>query len=312
MILVVSLNPAIDRTVYADNFIPYSVNRLSTVKRYAGGKGVNVASVICQLGSRVTVTGFVGGVNGQLIEHSLTELGAQTEFVHTNCETRENINIVSSNNAVTELLESGGIINDGEVNLFLTDFERRVQETDIVVMSGSLPGGVGCDFYYRLVCIANKYKKKVILDTGAVTLKAALPSKPFMIKPNQNELSELAGKNLSDKEEIISFCKGLVKDGIKNVIVSLGEKGFIHCSENKTHIVNAVNVKAVNTVGCGDSLVAACAIGFDKKMPITELLAMAAGVSVSNAVSEKSADINIAFAEEIARKTIVKEYSDVR
>lgn len=293
MILTVTLNPAVDKTCNISRLILGEVNRLHTSLAVAGGKGVNVSKVLRTFHLPVMATGFLGGYAGKMIEDALEEMGVECHFVKTEGETRTNTNIIGEDGYVTEVLEPGPVISDKEFNNFFKAFTDCLEICDMAVLSGSLPQGVPVDIYEKLTGICNMLGRKVFLDTSGEALKKGIEAKPYFIKPNHKEMEFLVGKKLSSEEEIIEEAKKLVEGGIKKVVVSLGAKGLIYVDEEQVLIEEAKKVKVKNTVGCGDSVVAAYVMseeaGDDAKMAMQKALA----ISAANATTEESANIPI-------------------
>ena len=142
MILTVSANPAVDKTAAVSRLIPGQVMRLRDVAVYAGGKGVNVSRVLSQYNAEVTAAGFCGGASGEFIINTLKECGVRTEFIKTSGNTRTNLNILSDDGYVTEILEPGPDILNREEEAFIRSYDRLVEGAEVIVISGSLPEGL--------------------------------------------------------------------------------------------------------------------------------------------------------------------------
>ncbi|MBO1911965.1 tagatose-6-phosphate kinase, partial [Microvirga sp. 3-52] len=175
---------------------------MADVSKTAGGKGLNVARVLHQLGEEVAASGFLGGSLGSFISAELKAIGIEDLFVPIEGETRNCIAILHEGKQ-TEILESGPIISKTEAELFLTNFEEHLSRVDLVTISGSLPKGLSSDFYAKLIEISNPYGTKVLLDANGALLTSTLnsASKPYLIKPNEEEMAELIGKSTIDEIE---------------------------------------------------------------------------------------------------------------
>ena len=291
MILTVSLNPAVDRTCELDSLLPGQVNRLEKSTAVAGGKGINVTKVLCKFDMPVMAMGFLGGGNGTMIENVVSDMGADCAFTRTSAETRMNTNVITKDGSVTEILEPGAAITEEEVYTFLTQYEAMLGEADIVVLSGSLPLGVDVDFYARLITLAHEAGSFVILDSSKEALKEAIQAKPDCIKPNKKELAQLLDRELESEEDIKQAAKELMEKGIRYVSVSMGEKGLMLFGKEQSIKAVPPYIKAVNTVGCGDCVVAALAMGFFEKKPLEEIARQAVCVSAANAMTLENGDI---------------------
>ena len=291
MILVVSLNPAIDRTCKVAELKVGEVNRIKEVRSVAGGKGVNVARVLANFDELVTLTGFLGGSTGREIERAVSELAVTSVFITTVGATRMNTNVVAEDGSVTEILEPGAPISEGEMDTFVVQYQALAAEANVIVLSGSLPTGVPDDFYKTLVEKGHESGCKVILDTAGIALKKAIEAGPDLIKPNVAELEELIGRELSNGDEAMKAGSELVSKGVGAVVISMGAKGLMYVGKDSAIIAMPPKVEAVNTVGCGDSAVAAIAMGIEHGERPAQFLKQAAAISAVNATTLENGDI---------------------
>ena len=156
MIYTVTLNPAIDKTAEIADFAAGTVNRITSVREDAGGKGINVTKILRQYDYPVRALGFLGGYNGRFIEDYLKSIGAEFCFTYVNGETRCNTNVLSGDGSVTELLEPGPIVSKEELNDFLGKYEEALTDSEVIVISGSIPEGVPVTIYADLIRLAKK------------------------------------------------------------------------------------------------------------------------------------------------------------
>ncbi|MDR3777535.1 MAG: PfkB family carbohydrate kinase, partial [Collinsella sp.] len=191
MILTVTMNPSVDTRYQLDELIIDDVNRV-TPEKTAGGKGLNVARVLGQLGDDVVATGLLGGHMGAYMAELMDADGINNDFVPIKGETRICLNILHAGNQ-TELLESGPTIAPEELDAFTAKFTELAGKADVVTISGSLPRGVEADYYAKITGIAENAGAKVLLDTSGASLEAALKSeiKPELVKPNLTEINGL-------------------------------------------------------------------------------------------------------------------------
>lgn len=293
MITTVTLNASIDKAYHMVDAIENgTVMRVTQVRNTAGGKGLNVARVIKICGSKVQATGLVGGFNGQYLE-ALTEAdGIRSAFGHIAGETRSCINVLDPKYHSTEYLEPGAKVTKEELARYLREFPSIISDSDVVTISGSLPFGVGGDTYQRLVTLAKDAGKKVILDSSGDALRFGIEAGPTMIKPNQDEIEALFGTRLTSYDDVVSYAQRLRAGGVANVVVSLGGKGaLLVCGEGTLQGLPP-KVKVENTVGCGDSMVAAFAVAFERGMAPREALAYAVAVGSAAAMSPDTGDYN--------------------
>ncbi len=308
MITTVTLNPAIDKTCVSARMLPGQVNRIERVTNIAGGKGINVAKVLLQYGYAVRTMGFLGGYTGNFIKESIKALGAECRFTSVEKDTRCNTNILSEDGYVTEILEPGPQIKKEELAQFLTDYERTLLDSEIIILSGSIPEGVPENIYEDLVCRANQKGKKVLFDSSGISFKNGVRGIPYMIKPNARELEILMGKKLPSKEALIHAALSLSETGIEHVMVSLGKKGLIYICGKEIFFAEAPKVNAVNTVGCGDSVVASFAMSMMLGEQKEEVLIRAVAVSAANATTLESAVIPKETMEALYDKVVVEQY----
>lgn len=291
MVLTVTLNPAVDKTCRLNELLLGQVNRLQSVMSVAGGKGVNVTKILRQFEYPVTAMGFIGGYTGQLIQERLTEMGAECHFTYIDQATRVSTNILADNGYVTEVLEPGPVISKDELSRFLSEYKRQLQRVDMVVLSGSIPQGVPEDIYETLTILAKEAGCKVFLDTSGEALKKAVKAKPYLLKPNKKELEYLVERKLTNTEEIKEQIKKLLDSGVEKVIVSLGSKGFVYGDREGIIAQKPVKVKAVNTVACGDCLVASFCMSEMEDTNRMQAIYKAAALAASNATTSVSAQI---------------------
>jgi len=305
MILTVTCNPAIDKTYSTSSLMMGHVNRMRDFVSLPGGKGINVTKVLRQFGEDVTATGFLGGYTGEFINDELIKMRVETAFIGIRGTTRSNMNVIGDDGYVTEILEPGPKIYRHEQDAFLDQFKELTKEHSIVAISGSLSEGLPNDFYAKMIAIAKENGAKVFLDSSGEPLKLGIAAAPYCVKPNRAELEYVAGKKLISEADIIQAAYEFIKNGVTKVVVSLGEKGLLQITKNK--VIKAVppKIKAVNTVGCGDSVVAALLLGESRYFSEEDTVRFAAGVSAANAMTMESGMIPQEVLDEITEKVIV-------
>ena len=284
MITTVVLNPAVDKIYFADNFQAGGLFRIKETIRSAGGKGINVSRVIRALGEEVLSLGFKGGHTGEWLVEQLKKLGAVTEFIEVEGESRTNNNIIDRlNGTETEVLEIGPLITERNIEDFISIYKRALEKTKILVCSGGLPAGVGDDMYKTLIMEAKKQGIKVILDASGEVLKLGIEAKPYLIKPNLRELASLANRELKETSDIVEACRCIQRDGVELVLASLGEKGAGVVSRDRVFRVYVPYIEVANTIGCGDSMVAGFAIALSRGLELEEALRLSSACGVNNA-----------------------------
>ena len=289
MRLTVTLNAAIDKRYVVEGFRTGEVNRVKECTYVPGGKGLNVSKPASIYGAEVVATGFAGGHAGAYIEDALKPFGIRSAFYHVDAESRSCINIWDEVNQVqTEFLEPGFTLTEEDFAGFEAKFRQLVQEAKVVAMSGSVPKGLDGTAYQRLVKIVKDAGIPVILDTSGKLLEMGIEAIPTMIKPNIDEIRMLTGKRCDDISEIIEAARAIHERGVKIVAVSLGADGSLAVGDDGIFRARVPKIDAVNTVGCGDSMIAGFALGLSKGLPLEETLRLASAISAAAAMREET------------------------
>lgn len=285
MITTVTLNVAIDKAYVIGEFKQGEVMRVLKCTNTAGGKGLNVSKVAKLCGEEVLATGFVGGHAGAYVEQMLNEEHVQNDFVHTAKETRSCINVLAEDGTSTEFLEPGEPVTEADAQEFLSRFAQIIDKSDVITISGSAPKGLPDDIYRQIIEAVKAKGKQVILDTSGKLLEEGIKAAPTMIKPNSDEISALLGVDITNRDELIANGRKLQAKGIEYVVISLGGDGALVITQDHVYHGQPPKITPVNTVGCGDSMVAAFAVGLAKKYDMEECLRYAVSVSAANALT---------------------------
>ena len=288
MILTVNCNPAVDKTYNTTGLMTGQVNRMRDFIILPGGKGINVTNVLRQFGVEVAALGFLGGYTGEFIEDALSKMKVRTEFTKIRNLTRTNINIIGDDGFVTEILEPGPRIAAFERDLFLDKFKELAPKSECVVLTGSLTEGLEPDFYGKLIKICNDGGVKSFFSAGGDALLKGIEQKPYCLKLNRRQLEYIAGVKLSTEAEIIQAAYTYVKKGISKVVVSMKDKGLLEIGKSRVIKAVAPRVRNVNTVGCGDSIVAAMVLGLVQNLEEEDTVQLAAGIAAANATTLES------------------------
>lgn len=286
MITTVTLNASVDKLYLVESVSPQTVMRVKEVHNTAGGKGLNVARVAALAGERVRAVGFLGGFAGGYISAMLKDQGIETDFTQISGETRSCINIRDlSTGKHTEFLEPGAQITREDLNAFLKVYRRAVAESEVIAISGSVPQGTPLEFYGELVRMAREAGRLVLLDTSGGLLVRGVKAAPTLVKPNSDEIAQLLGAPAGSREELIAAAQRLHSEGIPIVAVSLGKDGVLVACAEGIFQGTTPDIPVVNTVGCGDSMVAGFAVGLARKWPVEETIRFASAVSTANALT---------------------------
>jgi len=269
---------------------------------------LNVARVLRQLGHmEVAATGFAGGYNGQFIVNRVKDAGIRPEFIEAPGESRICLNVIDGRDgSSTEFLEPGPDVDAAHLDRFRDKLKSLGAESDLVIFSGSLPGGVSNGLYAELIEIARKAGAGVFLDTSGESLVRGVEALPTFIKPNEEEiLSLLTGK---DKPDLQTGITALMKKGIDNVVVTLGAEGAVAGIGGKLYRVRIPRITPVNTVGSGDSFVAGFAYGYVRGWAAEQNLKCAAAAGSANALSPTTGDVSVSDHRKLMDEIIVEEW----
>lgn len=289
MILTVTLNAAIDKRYVVEGYQVGEVNRVKECAYVPGGKGLNVSKPAAIYGAEVVATGFVGGHAGNYIEEALEPFGIRGAFYHVAAESRSCINIWDTVNHVqTEFLEPGFTLTEADFQGFVEKFQELAAQADVITMSGSVPKGLDGTAYQRLVKIGKEAGKPVILDTSGKLLEMGIEAAPTMIKPNIDEIRMLTGRHCDNLDEMLEAAEEIHKGGVDVVAVSLGADGSFVVCDDGVYQAKVPKIDAVNTVGCGDSMIAGFALGFSEGLPMEEILRKASAISAASAMREET------------------------
>ncbi len=264
MIFTVTLNPSIDYVVRLDKLTNGITNRTTSEEYYFGGKGINVSCVLAELGLDSTAYGFVAGFTGEAIEKGIRNDRIITDFIKLK-HGISRINIKIKAGEETEINCQGPHIDDSELERLLQKIDR-IANGDTLVIAGSIPNTMPDDVYERMLERISRKDVKIVVDATKQLLVNSLKYKPFLIKPNRQELSEIFGTEVKTEEDIEKYAKELQKMGARNVLISLGGEGAMLIDENgEKHKAGVLKEKVINTVGSGDSMVAGFVAGYEKE-----------------------------------------------
>ncbi|MDY3023873.1 tagatose-6-phosphate kinase [Streptococcus pluranimalium] len=308
MILTVTLNPSIDISYQLEDLAIDTVNRVIDVRKTPGGKGLNVARVLNDLGESVSASGCIGGELGDFIVHHLPET-IEKRFFKIAGDTRNCIAILHDGKQ-TEILEQGPLVDPDEADGFVNHFKYILDGVDVVTMSGSLPAGMPDDYYGRLIRLANAFGKKTVLDCSGNALKSVLEGddKPTVIKPNRDELAQLLEREVSkDVDDLKAVLNQPLFAGIEWIIVSLGADGAFAKHYDTFYKVDIPKIEVLNPVGSGDSTVAGIASGLANHEDDQALLTKANVLGMLNAQEKTTGHVNMANYDNLYQKLVVRE-----
>lgn len=264
MIYTVTFNPAIDYLVYVPELTVGSIIRSEKEKTFCGGKGINVSLVLQEIGIESTAMGFIAGFTGSAIEQALGGGIIHTDFVRLK-EGLTRINVKIRSEYETDINGQGPAISGNDIETLLEKL-KRLKQGDTLVFAGSIPKTVPSDIYEKIMQLLSGTGVRFVVDATKDLLLNSLKYRPFLIKPNNDELGELFGVRIDTPEDALRYAWKLREMGAVNVLVSMGGKGAVLIDENgKEYYMPSMIGKAVNTVGAGDSMVAGFLAGYTQK-----------------------------------------------
>lgn len=285
MIYTVTFNPSLDYIVSVENFQLGITNRTSSELMLPGGKGINVSTVLMNLGIENKALGFVAGFVGDEIIRRLEEMGVQNGFIRIE-EGVSRINLKLKSIDGTEINGQGPVISPEHVEELMKQLDR-LGEGDVLFLSGSIPSSMPDDAYQKIMERLDGRGVQIVVDATKDLLLNVLEYHPFLIKPNNHELGELFGVELKTREEVIPYAKKLQEKGAVNVLVSMAGEGAVLIDANEdVYMAPAPKGTLVNGVGAGDSMVAGFMTGWLEKQDYEHAFCMGVSAGSASAFSE--------------------------
>lgn len=291
MLVCISANPAVDRRLRLEQIAVGEINRALSAQPFPGGKAAHVAMVAKALGVDVMWVGFLGGAAGEQCESGLSAFGVPLTVVRTESETRANLELVSADGKVTEILEPGGAVTEGEVERLLTTCRDLFAESERgtqVAMSGSLPPGAPPDLYAELIRLAHLYGCRTLLDTSGEALRHGVNAAPDFVKPNRNEASDFAGHAIENAGSAAEAARKFFAAGAKSVAISLGPDGMIWqpAGAGDVFISEPGPLTNCSPVGCGDAALAGFAVAHERGLSDEATVRLATACGSANCLAD--------------------------
>lgn len=307
MILTITANPSVDMSYQLEEFNIDGVTRTDKVIKHAGGKGIHVGYVLHDLGEEVVHSGFVGGKLGEFIEEGLEEKGQKAKFIKIKEPTRNCLAILHEGKQ-TEILEAGPTISQAERDEFINKLDEISKGCKVISMSGSLPKGLDASFYEKIIAYGKSHDKFVAVDTSGKTLKDVVNAKikPDLIKPNETEVADLLGEEITKDNIKEALGKAPLKD-IEYVIVSLGSEGAVVKAGDRIFKASVPKVTAINPVGSGDSSLAGAIFAIAKGKDPREVIKTSMTCGLLNVLTEEIAHIEIEKFDKYYKEILVEE-----
>ncbi len=307
MIYTVTLNPALDRTIWVEDFIFDDTCRIKHEEMYPGGKGIDVSRMIATLGGDSVALGFLGGFTGLEMEGRLLNEGIPHDFVRIGGETRTNI-IIHSEKSGEELKinAAGPEIKPAELGLLLEKIRSLKPAPTIATISGSVPPGLSPRIYSQLTLTFEAMGARVILDADGEPLTRGIAATPYMIKPNRYELERLVERELPRPADMVKAARDILEGELEVVVISVGEDGvYVVTSEGGFHCIPPA-IECVNSVGSGDSTVAGIAWGLDAGKTLEEAVKLGVACGAATAMTEGTAQGNREDVETVLPKVEIQ------
>lgn len=295
MLITLTLNPVLDRTLTVPRIEFDEMIRATTTRLDWGGKGFNVSRTLKALGLDSVAMGFVGGATGQMLERGLNKLGIATDFVHIGGETRTNVVIVDEQTGrYIKVNEAGPEVGEGEAIACFELAGQRMQAGDWWALCGSLPPGTPIDFYAQFIEMARERGARIMLDASGDALRLGCAARPFLVKPNAVEAQEMSGIASDTPGAALQACGWFLEQGIELVALSMGAEGLVLASTAQAVWARPPAVRARNPTGAGDALLAGimgALAGMDAeqlaadRLDLAELARWAVGAGTAAALS---------------------------
>ncbi len=285
MIITLTPNPTVDKTLFLDHLVLNDVNRYDESQLDPAGKGINVSRVAHRLGWPTIAFGFQAGEIGAIAERALDAEGVPFHFVPVPGQTRLNVTIVDRGSGTsTSLYGPGPAVSDDRLQMLDGLLRFWLQTGRVLVLAGSLPPGVPDDLHARYIELARTHGVETVLDADGAPLSLGVAARPTLIKPNRTEAERLLGRPLANQQAVVDGARELVGRGIRVVVVSLGASGAVCAEGDRVWLATPPPVESRSTVGSGDSLVAGLAVAMARGDDIVEGLRVGTAAGAATAL----------------------------
>ncbi len=307
MIVTVTMNPAIDKSISVPGFAIGRTNRARTEKVDLGGKGINVARALHKLGCPATALGFLPGNEGPSMSAVLAATGIHPDFLYVPGEIRTNLKIKDPlTGSETEINQLGFQVDAGHLEDLAVRVREHASRSAAVILSGSLPEGAPPDIYARLLRIAKSCGARTVLDASGAAFKHGLAERPDLVKPNRAEVEELLAVRIEGDPQLLDAARSLLGLGVSTVVISLGADGALAASAGRAWRARPLPVKTASTVGSGDAMVAALALAMIREVPLPDALRMATAAGSASATLEGSEVADLDAVNEFLPKVTIE------
>jgi tagatose 6-phosphate kinase len=283
VITVAGFNTALDKLADVDVLHPGAMQRISAVRVSFGGKGLHVAQTVAALGERVRLVGLVDATSGQAIAALMRERGVEFHGIEARGSLRTCLAIRERDGRITELLEPGPELDAATLAEMLATFRGLARDSDLAVMSGSLPPGCADATYANLVSELQGAGVRCLVDASGAALRLAIGARPFLVKPNRDEAAALLGNPVERIGDAATSVRALLARGVSMPVVSLGADGVVGARAGEMLHANVPVERVVSAVGAGDCLLAGIAVGLIRGDSLEAMLRLGAACGAANA-----------------------------
>jgi len=308
MILVVSMNPALDVRMIVGQLNKGEVNRIRLSSNWPGGKGIHVASTARTLGSEVVMTGFLPSLGGEYFIDGLAKEGIKADFINVEGKLRTCISLLEEEHHIeTELLEPGCSVAPNNLELLKGRIKELASSCEVVVFTGSLPSGIPSSVYAELISACNELGCQTILDTSGEALKEGVNAAPSMIKPNREEAGELVHFEIEGMEAAYQASRQLAGEKTALAVISLGAEGIVVSTPKSTRFASLPPIEVRNPTGSGDCMVGGFAFGLECRLPLEQTIRIGVACGAANAASDTTGRLKLSLVRELENRVLIHE-----
>ncbi len=308
MVIAVTLNPCIDRTIEIERFQYGGTNKVLATRNDISGKGINVNLVLQHLGVKNMAIGFDCMEDSRKLRGFLEQAGCPYVFEEIEGGLRVNVKIFDrSSQVMSEFNDKGVHVDESHVERLMERLLEHLDHASVLVVDGSVPPGVPSDIYERMIREAKSRGVKTILDASGELLRKGIQAKPFLIKPNADELGAAYGVPTETLEDIVKAAEQAVKEGVSCVCVSRGDKGAVFITRDHIHEADPVSVEIRGIQGAGDSMVAGFCCGLEQELEEKELFRYAVACATGSLLHPGTQLCEKQDVEEILPKVVIRE-----
>lgn len=308
MITVVGINTAIDHLMRVDTLHLGEVNRTVHEQVLPGGKGLHVAQTIAALGEPVQLIGLIDAAHRNLTARRMSERGVLFHGVEIDAPLRHCIALQDADGRITEVLGQGPQLGERDRAALQRAFRLALAESELVILSGSLPRGLPVDTYAELAQQVHAAGKRCLIDASGEVLRQAVAAQPFLLKPNRDEAEALFGRSVGDLDAAVTALRELAARGVAMPVLSLGAQGALGMDDSGVWHA-AVELEQVrNTVGSGDCFLAGMAVAIRRREPLREALRLAVACGAANAMDVETGYVRPDQVEALLGRVRVREW----